>query len=327
LKHGSSATATTTRPGHLDLALDVRDGLGGAGRKTLASRWLYDEIGSVLFEAICLLPEYGITRAETRVLARCAPQLAERLGRVPLVVELGSGSGHKTRGLLTELARSGPVTYRPVDLSGSALVRCHRELADVPGVKVRQIRDEFLAGLAEASRWRQPGEKMLVLFLGGTIGNFERRAAADFLRELRETLQPGDALLLGTDHVQPEDRLLDAYDDPTGVTAAFDLNVLARMNRELDAGFDLLRFGHEARWNADERRIEMHLRARRAHVVEIPGAGLRVGFREGETIRTEISCKFAAGEPMLLAALAGFRAEQRWFDVEWPFADNLWVAV
>jgi L-histidine N-alpha-methyltransferase len=324
----SSAPSTRLAcPGHLDLALDVRDGLGRAGDKTLPPRWLYDDVGSSLFEAICLMPEYGVTRAETRILQRCAPQLAARLGRVPRVVELGSGSGRKTRGLLTALLEHGPVDYRPVDLSAAALAACHHEFSEVPGLEVHEIRDEFLAGLRTAARERPLGQPMLVLFLGGTLGNFERGAAADFLRELRSVLCPGDALLLGTDLVQPEARLLEAYDDPVGITAAFDLNLLARLNRELGANFDLLRFAHEARWNAAERRVEMHLRARSAQVVDVPGAGLRVGFREGETVRTEVSCKYGGGEPVLLAALTGFRCLQQWFDAEWPFAENLWLAV
>lgn len=328
MKQDSSAASTRTLcPGHLDLALDVRDGLGGAGQKTLPSRWLYDDIGSALFEAICLLPEYGVTRAETRILARCAPLLAARLGHVPRVVELGSGSGGKARGLLAALLQSGPVSYLPVDLSDAALVQCGQDLSSLPGLDVREIRDDFLPGLRAATLGRPTRQPLLVLFLGGTVGNIARVAAADFLRELRAALLPGDVLLLGTDLVQPEERLLEAYDDPTGVTAAFDLNLLARLNRELGANFDVLRFAHEARWNSPERRVEMHLRARRSQVVDIPGAGLHVGFREGETIRTELSCKFGPSEPVLLAALAGFRCLQQWVDAEWPFAENLWIAV
>src|SRR5262249_54020305 len=153
-----------------------------------------------------------------------------------------------------ELARAGEVEYRPVDLSAAALLRCRRELRDLPGVAVSEIRDEFLPGLRAASRERAPGQPLLVLFLGSTIGSFEREEAVEFRRELRATLRAGDALLLGTDLVQPAEVLRAAYDDAAGVTAAFDLNLLARLNRELGAGFELHRFAHEARWDAEARR-------------------------------------------------------------------------
>jgi uncharacterized SAM-dependent methyltransferase len=206
-------------------------------------------------------------------------------------------------------------------------VRCHRGLADVPGLKVREIRDEFLSGLENASRWRQPGEMMLVLFLGGTIGNFERRAAVEFLRALRETLQPGDALLLGTDHVQPEDRLLDAYDDPTGVTAAFNLNLLARINRELEADFDLRQFEHVIRYSQEAQRIEMHLRAKSYQIVSVRKADLIVDFVPNETICTEACHKFVPNQIFEMARAAGFRVDAAWMDDEWLFAESLFVAI
>jgi dimethylhistidine N-methyltransferase len=307
-------------------AADVRDGLSAPGGKTLPARYLYDAVGSALFEAICLLPEYGLSRADHRVLEHAAPELTEHLGPVPLVVELGSGSGRKTRVLLAALAREKALTYRPIDLSAAALQRCRRELAHVPGVFFAAIEADFLVGLQRAASARRADERLLLLFLGSTIGNFERPAATRFLREVRARLRPGDALLLGTDLLKPVPTLLAAYDDTAGVTAAFDLNLLARINRELGGDFDLRTFAHEARWNEAERRVEMHLRALRSQLVRVRGANLRVAFREGETIWTEGSCKYDPDEPALLAANAGFQCVAQWVDEAWPFAESLLLA-
>jgi L-histidine Nalpha-methyltransferase len=306
-------------------AADVHEGLS-ASRKTLPPKYFYDAVGSALFEAICLLPEYGVLRADDRVLRRAAPEIAAKLAPVTLVAELGSGSGTKTRALLAALSGPAPPTYRPIDISTSALQRCRRELSRLPGVRVSEIEAEFLPGLSRASRERAAGERLLALFLGGTLGNFERPAAAAFLRELRAELLPGDALLLGTDLVKEVDRLLLAYDDPAGVTAAFNLNVLARINRELGGDFDLSAFAHEARWDGTARRIEMHLRARTPQVARVPAAGLCAEFARGETIWTETSCKYEEDELPVLARETGFRSLARWVDSEWPFAESLWLA-
>jgi len=308
-----------------DFAADVRSGLLSRP-KTLPPCWFYDAVGSALFEAICLLPEYGVMRADDRLLRRHAPELAARLAPVTLVAELGSGTGRKTRAVLAALAGRTSLTYRPIDLSASALERCRREMSRVPGVRVEALEADFLDGLREVARARRDGERALVLFLGGTLGNFERPAALDFLGAVRATLQPGDALLLGADLLKPVDQLLAAYDDAAGVTAAFNLNVLARINRELGGDFDLALFAHEARWDGAARRIEMHLRALRPQVVSVPVAGVRAEFERGETIWTETSSKFGLEELPALAVAAGFRAEAQWVDAEWPFAECLWVA-
>jgi len=308
-----------------EFAADVHDGLT-APRKALPPKYFYDALGSALFEAICLLPEYGVLRADDRVLRRAAPELAARLGPVTLVAELGSGSGTKTRGLLSALVGRAGLSYRPIDVSHAALQRCRREIARVSGVRVAEIEADFLPGLATASRERAPGERLLALFLGGTLGNFERPAAAGFLRQLRDALLPGDALLLGTDLVKEAERLVLAYDDPTGVTAAFNLNLLARINRELGGDFDLAAFAHEARWDVSARRIEMHLRAREPQLVRVPAAGVRAAFERGETLWTETSCKYEEDELPALARTAGFRNVARWVDAEWPFAESLWLA-
>jgi L-histidine N-alpha-methyltransferase len=307
----------------LALAEDVRAGLSRPGQKTLPSRWLYDDVGSALFEAICLLPEYGLTRADARILEANGPGIARLAGWPSRVAELGSGTGEKSRPILAALARERPLTYVPIDISSAALARCEAEMTPLPRLTVDTFEGEYLKGLAHAAAGRGADERLLVLFLGSTIGNFDRRAAEEFLLEVRRALAPGDTLLLGTDLIKPVSDLLVAYDDPAGITAAFDLNLLARLNRELDANFDLSRFAHEARWDAEERRIEMHLRSLVAQSVDIPGARLRVRLRGGETLWTESSHKFDPEEPASLARRAGFRLEGTWSDREWPFAETL----
>jgi L-histidine Nalpha-methyltransferase len=307
-------------------ARDVREGLSSSDGKRLPSRYLYDALGSALFDAICLLPEYGLLRADQRVLERAAPELGRLLGPVQLVVELGSGSGVKVRALLQALARGGPLTYRPIDLSPSAIERCRREIGNLPGVTFAGTEGDFLEGLQRAVSARRGADPLLLLFLGSTIGNFDRPSAARFLLDVRARLHEGDAFLLGTDLVKPVAQLLAAYDDAAGVTAAFDLNLLGRINRELDGDFDLRSFAHEARWNAAERRIEMHLVSQRDQLVRVRAAGLHVAFRRGETIWTESSVKFTPKEPAELAASAGFHCIAQWIDDRWPFAESLLVA-
>jgi uncharacterized SAM-dependent methyltransferase len=187
------------------------------------------------------------------------------------------------------------------------------------------LRYSYLDGMALATAQRRADECFLVLFLGSTIGNFERGPAFEFLRELREWLVPGDWLLIGADLVKDRERMLLAYDDPTGVTAAFNLNLLGRINRELGADFDLSLFQHEARWNEKERRIEMHLRSRVDQSAFIPEANFTSRFQAGETIWTESSYKFYRQEILEIAAQTGFCARAQWVDAEWPFAESLWM--
>ena len=217
-----------------DFARDVRAGLTRAGQKTLSCQYLYDDIGSALFDAITYLPEYGLTRADARVIQRHAGNLADRLGGNVIVAELGSGSGSKTRPVLEQLRQQQAVVYYPIDVSASALSRCARELS--PLGAVIPIESSYLGGLREVAGRRDAGQTLLVLFLGSTIGNFEPEAAIDFLLAVRLCLVPGDVLVLGTDLVKPKPQMLAAYDDPTGVTAAFNLNILGRINRELEQG-------------------------------------------------------------------------------------------
>lgn len=185
----------------------------------------------------------------------------------------------------------------------------------------------YLDGLEEVAARRHTGEHMLVLFLGSTIGNFDRPAGDEFLRQVRAKLQKGDALLLATDLVKPVPQLLRAYDDSAGVTAAFNKNLLARINRELDGNFDLPRFEHVVRWDEAERRIEMHLRSTAWQQVNIRRAGFRLFLRPGETIWTESSHKYIPSEVVVMGELTGYRCVRQWLDSEWPFAQNLFVAV
>ncbi len=310
----------------LEFASDVRAGLTRKGQKELLSKYLYDDVGSALFEVISVLPQYGLTRADERLLQRHAQAITDQVTGPVSVAELGSGSGKKTRWILKALCRRQHISYFPIEISPTALAMCERELGDIESMSIVGFEREYLDGLLEVAARRRDGQSLLVLFLGSTIGNFDRPAAAKFLRELRNILQPGDSLLLGTDLEKPIPQLLAAYDDPLGVTAAFNLNLLARINRELDGDFVLEQFEHVAKFNQEMRSVEMHLKSKTDQTVTIARAGLEVSFREGETIWTESSHKYARTEPLQLAKDAGFFCKAQWIDQEWPFAENLFVA-
>jgi L-histidine Nalpha-methyltransferase len=307
-----------------EFAAEVHAGLTKNGQKTLPCRYFYDAAGTALFQAISLLPEYGLTRADDRVIRAHAGELAALVRSPVAVVELGSGTGSKTRWILEALSSRARVAYYPIDISVTALQCCARELSDI--AEVAPLEASYLEGLTRAVSRRRPQETILTLFLGSTIGNFERAEIARFLRAVRSRLRPGDALLLGTDLEKAESTMTLAYDDPLGVTAAFNLNLLARINRELGGEFVIREFSHQARYNRSERRIEMHLRSRRDQQVFIRDAGILVRFRGGETIWTESSHKFALHEVKTLAARSGFACVKQWVDEEWPFAESLLIA-
>jgi L-histidine N-alpha-methyltransferase len=320
-------TETTARYSSADLASEVRLGLTQQQQKELPSKYLYDEVGSALFDVITLLPEYGLSRADERLLREHAEAMVRPLFPAPIVVaELGSGSGKKTRWILQALARRQTTPYYPIEISPAALSQCTKELGQLDRVSIVGIERAYLEGLAAVAANRRPGERMLVLFLGSTIGNFDRPAAEQFLAEVRATLLPGDALLLGTDLEKPLDQLIPAYDDPLGVTASFNLNLLVRINRELAADFDLAAFEHVARYNQFHRRIEMHLMSRYRQHVSIPGAGCGVLFDAGETIWTESSYKYRPADVAEIVRGAGFHSHAQWVDAEWPFAESLVIA-
>ena len=307
-------------------ALEVSAGLARPGQKELPSKYLYDSVGSALFEVICALPEYGLTRAEERLLQLHAREIVDQLPRPVLVAELGSGTGRKTRVLLEALARWQSTWYHPIEISPSALAVLRRELRDINSISIVGFEREYLDGLREVAARRSQGEHLLVLFLGSTIGNFDGVAGSDFLRDLRQILQPGDSLLLGTDMLKPVQTLIAAYDDSIGVTASFNLNLLARINRELGADFSLQQFAHVAIFNEATDSVEMHLRSRSRQKVTIPEASISVRFEKDETIWTESSHKYSQDELVGLAHHSGFHRQAQWMDQSWGFAENLWIA-
>ncbi len=307
-----------------EFAREVRAGLMRAEQKTLPCRYLYDEVGSALFEAITWLPEYGLTRADTRILTSNATEIVESLPPNLITVELGSGSGMKTRPILEQIRQRQIMVYYPIDLSRTSLEKCNQELGSLGAVFPLQA--SYLEGLRDVAERRAPGQTLLVLFLGSTIGNFHPEAAINFLCAIRSCLQPGDSLLLGTDLVKPVELLMEAYDDPAGVTAAFNMNLLSRINRELSADFQLREFQHLVRYNEEEQRIEMHLRSRAYQIVSIREADLIVDFVPNETICTEVCHKFRPEQICTMARTAGFRVSAQWTDAVWPFAESLLTA-
>jgi len=312
-------------------AEDVRQGLTSSP-KVLQPRYFYDDLGSLLFATICALPEYYLTRAEAEILHAHAGEIVASLNGPVRLVELGSGDARKTRLLIDALlARQGRLDYMPIDVSASALEQGSEQLLSTyPNLRVTALVADYAEGL-RSIRDQEPlraghARNTLVLFLGSTVGNLGPEDRVGLLREVRDVLRPGDALLLGTDLKKPESILIPAYDDPLGVTAAFNLNVLARINRELAGGFDLRQFRHLARWNAGKSRVEMHLESRRAQTVPIRSLDLEIPFEEGETIHTENSHKFTVEQVEALAAETGFKVTRVWQDSGRRFASSLLVA-
>jgi L-histidine N-alpha-methyltransferase len=301
------------------LEADVRAGLAAVPR-TLPPKWFYDARGSELFEEITRLPEYYPTRTERSILVAHARDVAE-LTKADTLVELGSGTSEKTRLLLDALHDGGTLErFVPFDVSEPTLRDAAAAVSrEYPGVRVHAVVGDF-----ERHLGRLPGGgTRLVAFLGSTIGNLAPAPRAQFLRDLAATLAPGDALLLGTDLVKDEDRLVAAYDDAAGVTAAFDKNVLHVLNRELDADFDPDAFDHVAVWDCDAEWIEMRLRARRAQTVHVRALGLEVRFADGEELRTEISAKFRREGVERELAAAGLHLAEWWTDPAADFALSL----
>ncbi|MFF5475989.1 L-histidine N(alpha)-methyltransferase [Streptomyces sp. NPDC012935] len=301
------------------LRADVLKGLTSTP-KTLPPKWFYDAQGSELFEKITELPEYYPTRAEREILVDRAGEIAAATGARTLV-ELGSGSSEKTRYLIDALTALH--TYVPVDVSESALTQAGQALAEErPELDVHALIADFTGGLTLPET---PGPR-LVAFLGGTIGNLLPAERAAFLVSVRSLLSPGDTLLLGTDLVKDERVLVEAYDDAAGVTAAFNKNVLAVIDRELGADFDPAAFDHVAVWDADHEWIEMRLRSRAAQTVKVSALGLAVDFAAGEDMRTEVSAKFRRDGVRAELSEAGLELAHWWTDAEGRFALSLSVA-
>ncbi|HYE13596.1 MAG TPA: L-histidine N(alpha)-methyltransferase [Pyrinomonadaceae bacterium] len=312
-----------------EFAEDVRRGLT-AGRKSLPPKYFYDELGSRLFEAICLLPEYYLTRAEAEIFERHSEEIVEAAtdGSRLTLVEMGSGSASKTRRIIEAVLRRQPrLLYVPVDISTAALEEsAHALLGDYPALSVAAYAGDYDAALPRLGENFGDGARALVLFLGSNIGNFDRDGARAFLRKLRGVLRAGDRLLLGADLKKDPATLEAAYDDPLGVTAAFNLNLLARINRELGADFDPRSFRHVALYDAGSGRVEMHLESLRGQEVEVRALGLGVRFAAGERLHTENSYKYDAGELSALAAETGFRLRRTWLDSAGRFSSNLLAA-
>ncbi len=300
------------------LAADVRAGLA-ASPKELPPKWFYDDQGSELFDAITRLPEYYPTRAERSVLTERAAEIAT-VTRADTLVELGSGTSEKTRLLLDALRDAGTLRrFAPFDVSEATLRDAAAAIAAEYGVPVHAVVGDFERHLGELP----DGGTRLVAFLGGTIGNLAPAARAAFLAELAEGMAPDDALLLGTDLVKDRRRLEAAYDDGAGVTAEFNRNVLRVINRELDADFVPERFEHVARWEPEPAWIEMRLRAREAHAVDVAGIGLTAEFDAGEELRTEISAKFTPARVDAELRAAGLELQRWWTDPAGDFGVSL----
>jgi dimethylhistidine N-methyltransferase len=300
-----------------DFASDVEYYLTLEPRQ-LPSRYLYDALGSALFDAICELPWYRITRAELGLLGRHGPEILARSTPVSRIVELGPGNGSKLLTLI-EAGRGGsvrPLQLHLIDVSPKALDESSHALATLDDVEIVTHQATYESGLIEIG---PSGARTLVLFLGSNIGNFDRPGADEFLRCIRAALAPGDDLLLGADLVKPESELLLAYDDPLGVTAAFNRNLLVRINRELGGTFDIDAFSHRAVWNRGESRVEMHLVSRRRQQVRITSAHVDATLKEGDTIWTESSYKYEPDELTMLLERAGFRPIERWLAGEERF--------
>ena len=303
------------------LCRDVRDGLQSSP-KTLPPKWFYDSVGSDLFDQITRLPEYYPTRAEAEILRARSAEIAAVTGADTLV-ELGSGTSEKTRILLDALHRAGLLRrFVPFDVDASILEQASAAIAqEYPGIEIAAVCGDFEKHLAEIPG----GGRRLFVFLGSTIGNLQPGVRSEFLAALASALQPGDSLLLGTDLVKDVDRLVRAYDDAAGVTAKFNRNVLAVVNRELDADFDVDAFRHVACWNSDEERMEMSLQVDQVHKVYIRALDLAVEFAAGEQMLTEVSCKFRPEKVATELAQAGLRRTRWWTDAAGDFGLSLSV--
>jgi L-histidine N-alpha-methyltransferase len=340
LAGGGQLTRTEFAPAHEDklvihnllkrdplagLAEDVRKGLAAQPKRFLP-KYFYDELGSQLFEAICLLPEYYLTRAENEILQRFADEIVCSVKGRKTLVEMGSGSASKTRMIIEALLREQPdLLFMPVDISATALESGSRILLQsYPRLRIEAYAADYFAGLAELGK--DTRARTLALFLGSNISNFDAEEALRFLRALRAVLRPGDALLLGADLKKEKSIIEAAYNDALGVTSAFNLNVLARINRELGGEFDLRAFKHQASYNEAAGRVEIYIESLRSQSVRIANLHLEVHFSSGELIHTENSYKYDLADIARLAANTGFICARTWTDSRERFSSNLLIA-
>lgn len=312
---------------HAGFAEDVRAGLS-AHPKRLFPKYFYDALGSQLFDAICLLPEYYLTRAENEILTRHADEIIKEVdGHDISLIEMGSGSASKTRLIIEALLkRQSELLFIPVDISASALETSSRVLLQsYPNLRINAYASDYYDALAALSN-PQRG-RTLALFLGSNIGNFDAEEAHTFLRHLRRVLRAGDALLLGADLRKSPAILEAAYDDSLGVTSAFNLNQLARINRELDANFDLRAFHHHVIYNEERARVEVYLVSRHTQTASIGKLRMEIHFDEGERIHTENSYKYDLDTLSSLAHATGYTRARTWLDEREQFSSNLFLAV
>jgi dimethylhistidine N-methyltransferase len=307
------------------LAEDVRKGLAAQPKRFLP-KYFYDELGSQLFEAICLLPEYYLTRAENEIFQRYAGEIAAAVDGNITLVEMGSGSASKTRVIIEALLkRQSNLLFMPVDISASAIESSSRILLQsYPRLTIEAYAADYFAGLAELGK--KPRQRTLALFLGSNISNFDLDEALRFLRALRSVLRTGDALLLGADLKKDPAILEAAYNDSLGVTSAFNLNVLARINRELGGSFDLRAFRHHAFYNEAMGRIEIYIESLVDQKVRIDKLDLEAEFAAGELIHTENSYKYDIAGIARLAGETGFECSRSWYDSQERFSSNLLLA-
>ncbi|HMF56460.1 MAG TPA: L-histidine N(alpha)-methyltransferase [Pyrinomonadaceae bacterium] len=305
---------------------DVRAGLTARPKK-LFPKYFYDELGSQLFEAICLLPEYYLTRAENEILARYADEIVGAVeGQKVTLLELGSGSASKTRRIIEALIRyQNNLLYTPIDISASALETSSRVLLQsYPELRIEAYVSDYFEGLAALKAQDRP-LRTLALFLGSNIGNFDPAEAKEFLRAVRGVLRAGDALLLGADLKKNPQTLEAAYDDAMGVTASFNLNQLARINRELNADFNLRAFHHHVSYNEEAGRVEVYIVSLRNQRVRVPALSLEIHLDEGERIHTENSHKYDLDGLTSLANETGFERARTWLDAREQFSSNLFL--
>ncbi len=312
-------------------AKDARAGLA-ANPKYLYPKYFYDDLGSKLFEAICLLPEYYLTRAEREILSNHADAIVESIEGPARLIELGSGSADKTRYLIEALLKKqGELRYLPIDISDASLEASSAELLKVyPQLRITAYASDYFTALnatGEASLVEKIGNRTIALFLGSNIGNFNPEEAQAFFRAVRLVLWPGDALLVGADLKKSPDIILPAYDDPLGVTATFNLNLLARINRELGGDFDIKKFAHRAIYNEELGRVEIYIVSLAAQRVRIRDIDLEASFEEGEMIHTENSYKFDLDQLAELARESGFFLKRSWRDGAERFSFNLFTAL
>ena len=306
---------------HGATAMAAREGLS-ASPKRLPSWLFYDEAGSALFEQITELPEYYLTRTERAIFESYAGEILQAAGSALTLVELGAGTATKTSILIEELLqRQSRSLFYPIDVSPSALQEAVMRLGrQFPQLRVNPIVADYTGGVDALNRIS--GRK-LVLYIGSSIGNFEPEESVAMLRRIRRSMRAGDAMLLGTDMAKSAKILVPAYDDAARVTAAFNKNVLARLNRELDADFDLDAFRHVALWNKRDSRMEMHLESLRSQSVFLPVLDIDVAFSPGERIHTENSYKYTAEMVETILRESGFRLEQSWYDRQKWFGVHL----